>query len=191
MLHGVFGILGGTFDPPHVGHLSVANAAIEQLELDEVRFIPAGEPWQKDGLPVTEAHHRLAMTRLAAAEDGRFTVDDIETRRLGPSYTIDTVVALGGRCVLILGSDAAAGIPSWHRGAELLDLADVAVVERPGVIFSDVADALGRDIHRLHMPSIEVSGTAIRSHVAAGLSPRFLVPGPVCDYIEANDLYRR
>ncbi|MGI9666943.1 MAG: nicotinate-nucleotide adenylyltransferase [Acidimicrobiia bacterium] len=186
----MIGILGGTFDPPHVGHLSVANAAIEQLGLDEVRFVPAGDPWQKADEYVTEARHRLAMTRLAAAEDPRFVVDDIEIRRDGPSYMIDTVETYAEPCVLILGTDAAAGIPTWHRGSELLRKVEIAVVGRPGVAPEDVEKALERPVLRLDMPSVEVSGTAIRTHVASGFSPRFLVPGPVCDYIDSNELYR-
>lgn len=189
MLSGVFGILGGTFDPPHIGHLSLANAAIEQLDIDEVRFVPAGVPWQKADRPVTDARHRLAMTRLAAAEDPRFVVSDVEIVRTGPSYTIDTVKEMGEGGVLILGSDAAFGISTWDRAEDLLDLVELAVVERPGVSHGQVEDRLGRSVHRLTMPSIELSGTEIRDHVEAGWSPRFQVPGPVCDYIMANRLY--
>ena len=186
----MFGILGGTFDPPHIGHLALANAAIEQLRIDEVRLVPAGVPWQKADRPVTDAHHRLAMTRLAAAEDPRFVVSDIEIERQGPSYTIDTVKTMGEGGILILGSDAAFGISTWERAEDLLDIVDLAVVERPGVSHGQVEDRLGRSVHRLTMPSIELSGTEIREHVEAGWSPRFQVPGAVGDYIIANGLYR-
>ena len=186
----VIGIFGGTFDPPHMGHLAVAMAAVEQLDLAKLLLIPAGEPWQKSDSEVTLAEHRLAMTKLAAAEDRRFVVDDREVRRSGPSYTIDTVKDIGEPCVLVLGSDAAAGIPTWSGGEELLELASVAVVERPGVSHRAVEEALGVPVALVSMPSVELSATALRDHIKAGLSPRFLVPEAVCDYIEAHRLYR-
>lgn len=191
MLADVHAILGGTFDPPHHGHLSVANAAVEQLEIDVVSLMPAGAPWQKTGEGVSDARDRLAMTRLAATENSRFVVDDREVVRDGPSYTIDTLEILGERCILILGSDTAAGIPSWHRGNEVLALADLAIVERPGYPVDVVRDVLGCEVTVLEMPMIDLSGTQIRDHVARGWSPRFLVPDAVCDYIETNRLYRR
>ena len=186
----VFGLFGGTFDPPHVGHLAVANAAIEQLDIDRVLWVPAGEPWQKAEIIVTDPRHRMAMVRLAAAEDDRFVVDDIEIRRAGPSYTIDTVTELGGRCMLILGTDAAAAIPTWRGGSELLEMVEVAVVPRPGTLVAQVEEALDRSVHALEMPTIELSGTRLRDHVRAGHSPRYLLTDAVCDYIAANDLYR-
>lgn len=184
------GILGGTFDPPHIGHLAVAMAALEQLDLDVVRFIPAGDPWQKRDELVSDAGHRLAMTRLAASEDPRFIVDDIEMRRAGASYMVDTVEALGGRCILILGADAARNLVTWHRAEELIHLAEIAVVPRPGSSVEDVRSILGDSVVGLSMPTIDLSGTQIRAHVANGHSPRFLVPDAVCDYIVTNELYR-
>ena len=189
MLSVVIGIFGGTFDPPHVGHLAVAHAAVEQLGIDRVRWVPAGQPWQKTDHGVSAAGHRLAMAHLAAAEDQRFEIDDIEIRRSGPSYTIDTVRELGQPCVLILGTDAALGIPGWKGGGDLVDLTEVAVVERPGASVDDVRAALGCDVHELHMPPIELSATRLREHIRAGRSPRYLVPDAVCDYILANGLY--
>jgi nicotinate-nucleotide adenylyltransferase len=186
----VHGLLGGTFDPPHIGHLAVANAALEQLDVEVVRFIPAGDPWQKRHEFVSEAQHRLAMTRLAAAEDDRFSVDDLEVRRGGPSYSITTVEEFGPGCVLILGADAALSIPTWHRASDLLAMADIAVVPRPGVDADSVRTTLGRDVVTLSMPTIDLSGTQIRSHVKAGYSARFLVPDAVHDYIHGNGLYR-
>ena len=186
----VIGIFGGTFDPPHVGHLGVATAAVEQLGLERLLLVPAGEPWQKSDISVTPASHRLAMAKLAAAEDERFVVDDREIQRVGPSYTIDTVREIGERCVLVLGTDAAAGIPTWQGGPELLSLVDLAVVERPGVSQEDVEETLGRAVTLLSMPAVELSATALREHIAAGWSPRFLVPEAVADYITTNGLYR-
>ncbi len=186
----MLGILGGTFDPPHIGHLAIAAAAIEQLDIERVTFIPAGDPWQKAAFDVSEVHHRLAMTRLAATEAPEFVVDDIEITRPGPSYSIDTVEAMGGNAMLILGADAALGIGSWHRAPELLDTVTVAVVDRPGIGMDDVEAAVGPGLIRVAMPMIDLSGTDIRQHIRAGFSARFLVPDPVCDYIDANVLYR-
>lgn len=189
MLAIVYGLLGGTFDPPHFGHLALAYAALKQLELVEVQFVPAGEPWQKAGTDVTDARLRLAMTHLAAAEHARFVVNDVEIHRHGPSYTVDTIEEADGGAVLILGSDAAAGIPTWHRAEALLAAVDIAVVERPGTSIADVEVALGQPVLAIVMPAAEVSSTAIRAHVAEGHSPRFLVPDAVADFIVANDLY--
>ncbi len=185
----VYGILGGTFDPPHIGHLALAATALEQLDLDVVRFVPARDPWQKTEIGVTEAHHRLAMTRLAAAESAGFVVDTIEMDRAGPTYTVDTVEAIDDRCVLILGADAAIGMPSWHRYEDLAAMVDVAVVERPGYDMNEIDAVLASSVKVLHMPTIDLSGTEIRAHVAAGRSPRFLVPDAVVAYIVAAGLY--
>lgn len=190
MLAYVYGLFGGTFDPPHFGHLTLANAAIEQLALPGVLFVPAGDPWQKANTQVTDARMRLAMTHLAAAEDVRFAVSDIEVHRDGPSYTIDTVEALGQPCTLILGSDAAVGVPTWHRGEELLGMVDLAVVERGGVGVADVEAALATSANVLDMAPVGISSTEIRDAVRRGRSPRFLVPDAVADYILANRLYR-
>ena len=185
----VYGILGGTFDPPHIGHLALAATALEQLDLDVVRFVPARDPWQKSAGGVSEAHHRLAMTRLAAAEDRGFVVDTIEMDREGPTYTVDTVEAIDDQCVLILGADAALGMPSWHRYEDLAAMVDVAVVERPGYDMNELDAALASSLRVLHMPTIDLSGTEIREHVAAGRSPRFLVPDAVVAYIASTGLY--
>ena len=186
-MHGLF---GGTFDPPHLGHLAVASAALDQLDIDEVRFVPAGEPWQKSDRGITAAHHRLAMVRLAAEDDDRFVVDDLEIERSGPSYTIDTVRALGPPLMVILGADAAAGIETWERAEDLLDIADIAVIPRPGVDMERVLRTVPGRLHPLSMPTIDLSATEIRAHVAAGFSPRYLVPDRVAEYIVAHDLYR-
>ena len=185
----MYGILGGTFDPPHIGHLALAATALEQLDLDVVRFVPARDPWQKSAGGVSEAHHRLAMTRLAAAEDRGFVVDTIEMDREGPTYTVDTVEAIDDQCVLILGADAALGMPSWHRYEDLAAMVDVAVVERPGYDMNELDAALASSLRVLHMPTIDLSGTEIREHVAAGRSPRFLVPDAVVAYIASTGLY--
>ncbi len=190
MLTDVFGLLGGTFDPPHVAHLAAAHAAYEQLDLEQVRLVPARTPWQKATKVVTSATHRWAMCRLAAAEAPYLAADDVEMRRDGPTYTIDTLEAIEGETVLVLGADAAVGIPTWHRASDVLDTATIAVVPRPGVTEADVREAIGQGFTMLDMPPIELSATQIREHVRAGLEPRFLVPDAVVEYILANNLYR-
>ena len=193
MLWPVYGILGGTFDPPHVAHLAAAHAAYEQMGLDVVRLLPARSPWQKVNRVVTSARHRWAMCQLAAAEAPYLVADDTEMSRSGPTYTIDTLEALsgdGGDAVLILGSDSAVGIPTWHRADEVLERATIAVVPRPTVSFDEVTDAIGSSYTALEMPMLDLSATEIRAHVLAGLTPGFLVPASVVAYIDANDLYR-
>jgi nicotinate-nucleotide adenylyltransferase len=190
MLYNVYGILGGTFDPPHVAHLAAAHAAYEQMGLDVVRLLPARTPWQKVDRVVTSAKHRWAMCQLAAAEASYLVADDTEMHRRGPTYTIDTLEALSGDAVLILGSDTAVGIPSWHRADEVLERATIAVVPRPTVSFDEVTAAIGTSYTALDMPTLDLSATQIRDHVRAGLTPAFLVPQSVLAYVEANDLYR-
>ncbi len=187
---GVIGILGGTFDPPHVGHLALAHAAYEQLGLDEVLFMPAGDPWQKADRDVTPAAHRMAMVSLAASVAPYLGADDREIDRTGPTYTIETVTSIGDECVLIVGADAAKGVPSWHRADDLLDIASFAVVDRPGVARSEIDPAVLRRCTWVDMPPIDISSTAIRAHVAAGHTPRFLVPDSIASYIAMNGLYQ-
>ena len=185
----VIGILGGTFDPPHIAHLAVAQAAYDQLGLDEIVFMPTGDPWQKSGYVVTPAIHRLAMTRLAASAAPYFVADDREVRRSGPTYSIDTVEELGEDCVLLVGADALKGVWSWNRADELIDLVSFAVVDRPGVAREDVDEGVLRKCTWIEMPRIDISSTEIRLHVATGHTARFLVPEAVSAYIETNGLY--
>jgi nicotinate-nucleotide adenylyltransferase len=187
------GLLGGTFDPPHVAHLVAAEAAYRQLGLDVVSFVPAGAPWQKAGDDIAAGEHRLAMTRLASVDVEYFEVDDRELRRDGWTYTIDTLASFpqGERISLLLGADAARGVPSWHRAGELLATGHFAVVPRPGVTQDEVADAFGdADFVWLDMPELDISSTDLRRRVAAGASVRFLVPEAVREYIDAHGLYR-
>lgn len=186
----MIGILGGTFDPPHIAHLALAQAAREQLGLDEILFMPAGDPWQKSDDAITPAIHRMAMTRLAASAAPYFVADDREVLRSGPTYTIDTVEGMSQDCVLIVGADAVRGVRSWHRADELIEIVSFAVVDRPGVSLDDVDETVRRKCTWIDMPMIDISSTDIRSHVASGHTPRFLVPEAVAAYIESNDLYK-
>jgi nicotinate-nucleotide adenylyltransferase len=195
------GILGGTFNPPHIAHLICAQEAHRELDLDQVLLIPTGAPPHKpvDVDPGTE--HRLTMTRLAAAADERLAVSDLEVRRAGPSFTVDTLQALTSQAptdefVLILGGDIAAGLPSWREPERVLSLATVAIAERRGTARSTVQDALDQvgaaDRARFFaMPGIAVSSTLIRQRVGDGQPIRYLVPDPVVHHIETHGLYRQ
>lgn len=186
------GILGGTFDPPHLGHLAAAETAYRQLGLTEVTFLPAGSPWQKAGSGVAPTSARWEMTRLAIAGIDYFSADDREIGRDGPTYTADTLRTFGGdeEILLVLGADAALGIRTWKRFEEVLDRAAIAVAPRPGVDPAEVAATVGPDALWLDMPAIDVSGTALRERVRSGRSIRFLVPDPVWEYVSVHNLYR-
>ncbi|HEY6627507.1 MAG TPA: nicotinate-nucleotide adenylyltransferase [Acidimicrobiia bacterium] len=184
------GILGGTFDPIHLAHLHAGETALYQAGLDRVLFMPAGEPWQKSDRALTGAAHRLEMIRLAIADIDGFEVDDREIEREGPTYTIDTLLSFpeSERLSLILGADAALGLPTWQRWEEVLDRASLLVVPRPGTDAREVQAILPEAVF-LDMAVLEISGTEIREMAAIGEPFRFLVPLAVYDYIESVGLY--
>ncbi|MDX1691588.1 MAG: nicotinate-nucleotide adenylyltransferase [Acidimicrobiia bacterium] len=185
------GILGGTFDPPHLAHLVAGEAAYRQLGLDMVSFLPAGAPWQKAGREVSAATHRWEMTRRAVAGVAYFEPDDREVRRDGWTYTVDTLTTYPDdtELVLVLGADAAAGLRSWKDPDGILERASIAVMRRPGSDLDAVRDAVG-DVAVLDTPELAVSGTMLRRRRAEGRSIRFLVREAVHDYLVAQDLYR-
>jgi nicotinate-nucleotide adenylyltransferase len=188
----VRGILGGTFDPPHVAHLVAAETAYHQLGLERVTFIPAGAPWQKADRPVSEREHRWEMTRRAIEGVAYFDADDREIRNDGWTYTAETLEQLdpAEAVVLILGADAALGLPSWHRPEFVVDRAGLAVYDRRGVTRSAVEEAVSAPITWLNAPELAVSGTGIRAMVREHRSARFLVTDSVWEYIEEQGLYR-
>ena len=199
------GILGGTFDPPHIAHLALAEAAREQLSLDSVLFIPAGEPWRKSGRAVTDAIDRLAMAQVAIEGNDAFGLSDIEVRHAGPTYTADTLRALAGERLddsfwFIVGADALADLPNWHEPERIVQHAMLAVAPRggddavPGTggARSNVAEVPGiasERIVRFDAPRIDLSSSLIRERVRTGRSIRYLVPDRVRAYIEAHALY--
>jgi nicotinate-nucleotide adenylyltransferase len=197
------GILGGTFDPPHVGHLILAEEARTRLQLERVLFVPAGDPWRKAGQEITPAEHRLAMVRLMLASDPYFEVSTLEVERQGPSYTVDTLEALhrqygqGLELYFILGEDALHDLPNWKEPARIASLAWLAVAPRPperGWTSADLEAAtpgLSERVVPLPMPTIDISSTALRERARAGLSLRYLVPLDVEEYIRRHDLYAR
>ena len=187
--------MGGSFDPIHLGHLRAAESAREALRLEEVAFVPCGLPPHRPG-PLSPALDRYAMVALATAGNRAFLACDIELRRQGASYTVDTVEALlgaraGASLVLIVGSDAFAEIQSWKEPERLLALCSVAVVTRPGDAAPTPNGSLGAGrVERVDAPGLAVSATTIRQRVAEGLSVRYLVPDSVADYIAKRGLYR-
>jgi nicotinate-nucleotide adenylyltransferase len=182
------GVFGGTFDPVHVGHLAIANAALESVPLDRVLFVPARRAPLKDRGPVADEEDRLRMLELAVGGEPRFSVSRIELDRAGPSYTVETLEQLTGNddLFLILGSDAMANLPRWKDAARIAQLATLTVAERPGAP-ERMGDA---PIVRFDAPRLDISSRELRARMSRGLSLRYLVPEPVWRHIEARGLYR-
>jgi nicotinate-nucleotide adenylyltransferase len=194
------GILGGTFNPPHLGHLVCAQEAYLQLGLERVMLIPARTPPHKPVDDEPGVGHRLEMCRLAVAGDEqRLEVSDIEARRAGPSYTVDTLEELHSRTpdsklFLIVGGDVAVGFASWREPERVLSLATLAVVERPGTRRAAIEQALGQvqggeRARFFDMPEIGISSTMLRDRARAQQPTRYLVPDAVRDYIDRHQLY--
>ena len=186
------GVFGGTFDPPHLGHISTALEACHALGLDELLMVVAGDPWQKtEQQAITSAFHRSAMAELAFAPHDALTISNIEIQRDGPSYMAETLADLAGsdhELLLIVGSDAAAGLDTWHRPEAVKALASVIVVEREG--YANERPPAGWDHQVVEVPGLEISSRDIRRRVACGEPIAGLVPGPVAHYIETHGLYR-
>ena len=197
------GVLGGTFDPIHMGHLIVAEDIREKLGLGEVLFIPAGRPWLKlkEEKHVSAGRHRLEMVRLATTSNPHFKVSTIEIDRPGLSYSVDTILELKGKLgagcdiYFIVGPDALASLALWKEPARLLEICQVVCIGRPGhakidlrSLDSSVPGASTR-IMMVDVPHIEISATEIRRRVAQGLSIRYLVPEAVEKYIAEHRLY--
>ena len=192
------GVFGGAFDPPHTGHLALARAALAQLDLTQLRIVPTGQAWHKVRA-LTDAAHRLEMCRLLFAPLADVWVDDSETRRAGPSYTVETLEALqtqrpGARLMLLLGHDQAAGLPQWHRADELARLAIIWVAVRPdatGQVAPLDPDLRTRfSLHTLPMAVQAVSSTDIRERIARGQATQTLLTEPLARYIEHHHLYQ-
>ena len=191
-------VFGGAFDPPHVAHVALVRAALQALELDELRVIPTGQAWHKTR-PLSAAAHRLAMARLAFAGLPQVVVDDRETRRPGPSYTVDTLRELqhewpDAELFLLLGEDQALALPSWHAWQEIVQTAIICVADR-GDGAQNKPRFLAPKLHesrfrQLPMPALPVSATGIRNQIAARQAPGPLVPEPVARYIEHHHLYQ-
>ena len=215
---GPVGIFGGTFDPIHHGHLRLAEELAEKAKLSEVRFLPSGTPPHRTS-PGATADDRVAMARLAIANNPRFAVDDRETRRAGPGYTFDTLMELRGEVgvsrplVLLLGADAFLELATWHRWRGLFDLAHIVVAYRPGFPIDTwqarMPEPLAHEyaarsmqqplavhlapaggIAAVSMTGLDISATFVRSALGTGASVRYLLPDAVLDYIQSRGLYR-
>jgi nicotinate-nucleotide adenylyltransferase len=208
---GLVGLFGGTFDPVHFGHLRAALEAAEQLEANEMRLLPAGEPPHRDA-PLASPGQRLEMLRLAVAGQPRLAVDDREIRRAGPSWMVDTLADLRGEIgatplVLCVGQDAANGLDRWHDWRRLFELAHIAVLRRPdarddyhGDLRAEMAARRAdraRDLREtpagrvvsLAITQLDISSTVLRERIAAGRSPAFLLPEAVHGYVREHGLY--
>lgn len=196
------GIFGGSFDPPHTAHIALAKHAVDQFDLDELRIIPTGDAWHKDR-SLTASPHRLAMTRLAFAGVSQALVDPREIDRQGATYTVDTLEQLKteqpeAHLYLFIGADQANAFKTWHRWQDILRLATVVVADRrqsdPSGQVSQWHNAVSPDVQRLDMPSLNVSATEIRAHLAKGPHPAAdmlaWLPAAVQHYIEKHSLYR-
>ncbi len=198
------GILGGTFNPVHVGHLAMAEGAREALRLERVLFIPANVPPHKDALGLAPCEDRLRMLHLALDGNPDFEVSDVECERPAPSYTVDTLKALregldaDAEMFFIIGADSVPELPTWHRIDDLVHMCTIVPVNRPGISLenmSALAKAIGADeaealLRRLiHLPLVDVSSTEIRKRVRTNRSIRYLVPEQVRAYILARGLY--
>ena len=196
------GVLGGTFDPIHLGHLLIAEEAREHLGLDRVLFIPTGQPYLRPDSPRASANHRLAMTRLGVADNPSFEVSEVEVERAGPTYTLDTLEDLsrehgeGLKLFFVLGVDSARTLLRWHEPAQVLARCTPVVVVRPGAGEWDPRDldalcpgVSQRAVH-LQGPQLGISGTELRRRIARGESVRYWVPRPVVEYIAQHKLYQ-
>ena len=187
------GIFGGSFDPVHNAHVALAKVALEQLDLDEIRWVPVWQAWQK-ARRLAPAADREAMVRLAIAGEPRFVLDRVELRRSGATFTLDTVRELvaaepGRQWFLILGQDQYASLHTWRDWPALLSLVCLAIANRPGAALA-VNPQIAKVEHRVvRLPMMNVSSTEIRRRVAAGEPITDLVPDAVARYIEAHRLY--
>jgi nicotinate-nucleotide adenylyltransferase len=197
------GVLGGTFDPIHMGHLIIAEEVRARLDLAEVLFVPAGQPWLKlnNVNTISAAEHRVAMVRLALADEPAFKLSTMEVERPGPSYTVDTMTELSKRIgaedklYFILGWDNLNQLPRWHQPRRLVKLCRLVPVRRVGFASPDLdalekaIPGLARSLVMLDTPQIEISASEIRARVARGLSIHKLVPEAVEMYIKEHELY--
>jgi len=186
----MIGLLGGSFDPVHHGHLIVGQVAAERLGLDGLRFVPAREQPFKRGRHAAPPEHRAAMLELAVQGQEGFSVERAELERAGPSYTVDSLRALRGRepgaeFTLLLGADAAVDLPLWREATELPGLARIVVFARPGA----AVPSLPMIAESIEVPAVDISATEIRRRVRAGRSIRYWVPDAVAEYVARHRLY--
>jgi nicotinate-nucleotide adenylyltransferase len=196
------GVLGGTFDPVHLGHLMIAEEARVTLGLSEIMLVPAGQPLLKPAHPITPAEHRLQMLRLAIADRPHFRVSTIEIERPGPSYTVDTIAELKGQSgsedeiFFILGWDSLSQLAEWREPLRIIEMCYLVAVPRPGYQRPDLEaleagiPGISQRVVFLEKPQVDISASAIRELAARGAPVNHLVPGPVAEYIVEHKLYK-
>jgi len=193
------GVFGGAFDPPHRAHVALVRSAIDSLQLDEVRVLPTGQAWHRSG-GLTDAAHRLAMTRLAFADVQQAVVDEREIRRAGPSYTVDTLREIateqaGAQLYLLIGDDQRRSLPAWHRIEEIAQLAIICAAARDPQVaawhagHAPISEAAGPEIRPLPMPLMPISATDIRERLSRQDDVSALVAPGVERYIHEHHLY--
>jgi nicotinate-nucleotide adenylyltransferase len=192
---GRIGVMGGTFDPVHLGHLSAANEVRHRCELDAVVFVPTGQPWQKADRVVSTAEDRYLMTVIATASNPRFSVSRVEVDRAGPTYTVETLREMrvtypDSELFFITGADALAQILGWRDAGELFGLAHFVGVSRPGYDHADLSGFPEGAVTLLEVPALAISSSDLRNRVAAGLPVHYLAPDGVVQYIRKRHLYR-
>lgn len=197
------GVLGGTFDPVHLGHLAVAEEARVRVGLVQVIFMPAGKPWMKKNMPVSAAEHRLNMLKLAIAGNPYFNVSTIEIKRPGLSYAVDTLLELKNQLgveyeiFFIMGWDSIAWLPQWREPSRFIELCRIIAAPRPGYSRPDLEametalPGISQRVVMLDKPELAISATEIRKRVKSGLPISHLVPGAVEKYIKENRLYEQ
>lgn len=202
MRHRRIGIMGGTFNPIHTGHLLLAQAALEEAELDRVCFMPSGVSYLKSEDTVLDAGHRLRLTELAVLDNPNFTVSDMEIKRSGNTYTSDTLKQLKAEqpensFYFILGADCLYSMENWYRPEEIFSSCTILAAVRDNLELSDLEEKaaslrkrFNAEIFLLHLPRIDISSTDIRERIKAGKNIRYMVPDAVRDYILQNDLYK-
>jgi nicotinate-nucleotide adenylyltransferase len=193
------GIFGGTFDPPHIGHLILAEYAREALGAAQILFVPAADPPHKEGTR-TDIAHRLAMLERSIADNPTFAVSRVDVERPGPHYTIDTIRIVqtqypGSELYFMIGADSLRDLTTWHQPEGLIRLCKLAVLPRPGVqVTADMHEAslpgLAEQVVMLDTPMVDVSSTGVAARLRAGKTVRYLLPQPALDYVRANGLYR-
>ncbi len=198
-----FGVLGGTFDPIHRGHLIIAEAARKKLVLAKVIFVPAGQPWLKNDRDITPAEHRVNMVGLAIAGKAHFEQSTVEVNRPGPSYSVDTVAALRkdfgdeAQIYFLVGWDSLAELPQWHQPQRLVKLCKLVAITRPDFSRPDLKSlessvpGITKSVVWLDIKPVDISSSDIRDRAAHGSSIKGLVPGKVEKYIKENGLYRK
>ena len=197
----MIGVFGGTFDPPHVGHLVLADEARADCELTKVLWVVTAEPPHKPDRPIIPVEHRLKMAELAIQRDPGFEISRLEVDRPGPHYTVDTLAELAettpdDKRVYIMGKDSLRDLPTWHQPERFIELCDaIVVLNRPDVeadleLLEGQLPGLGEKVHFLDVPLIDIASRDIRRRVAGGQPYRYLVPRLVADYIAEQNLYR-